>query len=51
MANISPQPDGRDPLIVGIDVHPLTESQVPDVLGERVGVEAHPQAVVGEEIA
>ena len=37
--------------MVGIDVHPLTESQVPDVLGERVGVEAHPQAVVGEEIA
>lgn len=51
MANISPQPDGGDPLIVGIDVYPLTETQVPDVLGERVGDEAQAQAVVGEEIA
>jgi hypothetical protein len=51
MADISPQADARDPLIVSIDVHALAEPQMPDVLGEGLGGEAHAQPVVGEEIA
>jgi hypothetical protein len=51
MANISPQADAGDPLIVGIDMDPLPEAQVPDVLGQRVWAEWHPQAVVGEKVA
>jgi hypothetical protein len=51
MAHISPQADARDSSIVSIDMHPLAEPQVPDVLGERLGGEAHAQPVVGEEIA